>query len=89
MNLLNALLARATNPARFGLITIPIGNNAIVVPLNELARDLLGEYCSTTRSIIADDAALATLKRASGQAHYGHCGMTVTHQPMPFLLDPN
>ena len=65
-------------PANFGLVEV-LPDSFIIVPLNEAARDAMGELYKTTRSVVASDAAITRLKKLTEAESYSRCGARFTH----------
>lgn len=68
--LLQALTLRVTNPAQFRIE----GEN--LVPVNELARDALGELFKA-RAVIDTPESRKSILRLTNSKTYGHCGALI------------
>lgn len=86
--LLASLVSRVTNPASFSVFIV--GNNKVIMPCNELARDLMGELFSARAFACPANMVQDTIKilrRTSGRSHYDFCGAVFDETGITYDLD--
>ena len=73
MNLIESMILRVTNPARFAIIHVASADVLLCVPMNELARDC-APITGTTQSFIFTDDIKSRILRECGTEDMGMCG---------------